>query len=112
MSGSIVINFWDDFYDDGHVPEGKVQETYAYVESPISLPSTVRLMVLQAIKEHIETEYFTIVDDGELRLEDCGKYKGQTNWRLTLSPITHEQLEALVTHLEQSVTWARIISES
>lgn len=112
MDRPIVINFWDDFYDDGRVPEGKVQETYAYVESPISLPSTVRLEILQTIKEHIETEYFSIIDDGELRLEGSGKYNGQTNWRLTLSPITHEQLEALVTHLEKSVTWARIISES
>jgi hypothetical protein len=28
----IPINIWDDFYDDGFVPEGKIQETFIYVE--------------------------------------------------------------------------------
>ena len=30
---SIGINIWDDYYDDGYVPNGEIQETYAYVES-------------------------------------------------------------------------------
>ena len=29
----ISINLWDDYHDDGFIPEGKIQETYAYVES-------------------------------------------------------------------------------
>jgi hypothetical protein len=28
----ININIWDDFYDDGYIPEGKKQESYIYVE--------------------------------------------------------------------------------
>jgi hypothetical protein len=31
-NNSISINIWDDFYDDGHVPEGKSQSTSARVE--------------------------------------------------------------------------------
>jgi hypothetical protein len=28
----IHINIWDDFYDDGYIPEEKKQESYIYVE--------------------------------------------------------------------------------
>ena len=27
-----IANIWDDFYDDGYVPEGEVTETFIYVE--------------------------------------------------------------------------------
>ena len=33
---NIPINIWDDFYDDGYVPEGEKLETYIYVEGRIS----------------------------------------------------------------------------
>lgn len=33
IKGRISINIWDDFWDDGYVPEGKRVETKAYVES-------------------------------------------------------------------------------
>ena len=29
---SIPVNIWDDYWDDGYAPEGKKQETYAYIE--------------------------------------------------------------------------------
>jgi len=29
----IPVNIWDDYYEDGYVPEGKVQETYIYIEN-------------------------------------------------------------------------------
>lgn len=28
----IGFNIWDDYYDDGYVPEGEIQETHGYVE--------------------------------------------------------------------------------
>lgn len=28
----IPVNIWDDYYEDGYIPEGKIQETYIYVE--------------------------------------------------------------------------------
>ena len=31
----ISINIWDDYCDDGYVPEGKTQDTYAYIESDL-----------------------------------------------------------------------------
>ena len=30
----VQINIWDDYYEDNYVPEGKIQETYAYIEAP------------------------------------------------------------------------------
>lgn len=33
MTDVISINIWDDYYDDGFVPEGETQETYAYVDN-------------------------------------------------------------------------------
>ncbi len=31
----IYFNIWDDFYDDGFIPEGRCQETHGYIESDV-----------------------------------------------------------------------------
>lgn len=31
-NNTIPINVWDDYWDDEHVPQGKIQSTWIYVE--------------------------------------------------------------------------------
>ena len=45
---AIHINIWDDYNDDGFVSEGKVQETYAYVEDDLDDDN------IRAVLEHLQ----------------------------------------------------------
>lgn len=49
---TISVNIWDDYYSDGYVPEGEIQETYAYVEEKIEHDKCRE--VLEIVKESIE----------------------------------------------------------
>lgn len=40
----IHINFWDDFWDDGYVPEGKIQKSYAIVEMDMTEEEETKIM--------------------------------------------------------------------
>ena len=51
---TIPINIWDDFYDDGYVPQGKTQNTYIYVEEP-DIPLEKQEAILQILLEHLKT---------------------------------------------------------
>lgn len=56
---SIPINIWDDYYDDGYVPEGEKQETYLYVEdSDLSLEFRKNCLdnLIQFIKINVSSE--------------------------------------------------------
>jgi hypothetical protein len=44
---AIHVNIWDDYHDDGFVPEGEVQETYAYVEGGDLVDDDKRAVLLQ-----------------------------------------------------------------
>lgn len=55
----IPINIWDDFYDDGYVPEGERLETYIYVEdSKISHEKRKECLevLLDFINKNLNTE--------------------------------------------------------
>lgn len=48
---TIIINIWDDYYDDGYVPDGEKLETYIYVEDyDYSLEETKKFL------EYLKTE--------------------------------------------------------
>ena len=52
MADSININIWDDYYEDGFVPEGKNQETYAYVDNG-DLSDDDQRDVLKLLQAHV-----------------------------------------------------------
>jgi hypothetical protein len=112
MNSPIVINFWDDFYDDGCVPEGEIQETHAYVESPYQMPDSIKYTILQELSQHINKQHSHLIEGVNICLSGTRRYGNEYTWRLVFDNITHKQLEALVEQLEKSITWARIISES
>lgn len=45
----IPINIWDDFYDDGYVPEGEKLETYIYVEDSDMPPQSFTFLKISQI---------------------------------------------------------------
>ena len=68
----IPVNIWDDYYDDGYVPEGRVQETNIYIEEYEILTSVDKQKILSSILDHIkrfqlpEEVIFDLVTGGEI----------------------------------------------
>lgn len=52
MSDNINFNIWDDYYDDGNVPEGKIQSTYGYIESEID--NNIQEEILNVILHYLK----------------------------------------------------------
>lgn len=107
----ININIWDDYHDDGYVPEGEKQETYAYVECDLNHDDCKK--VLELIKKEIEQ-----VAQPSLNLElsvefyDSSKvypnlvgteheYCLYKRWQLEIKNLTHEAREELVEQFKQ-----------
>ena len=49
---SISVNIWDDYYDDGYVPNGEIQSTYIYVEDE-DMPLEERKECLEFLLNYI-----------------------------------------------------------
>jgi len=113
---SIPINIWDDFYDDGYVPEGKILETYAYVED-YDLPEIYCKKVLDFLLEQINNfqldgvktwiEYY----DSKIKYPTMTKEKCEllgidydkihfTRWEIRFENLTHKQLDNLIKYLD------------
>lgn len=50
----ININIWDDYWEDGHVPEGKLQSTYAYCEGRENLSLDEQYIYLNFFHDEIK----------------------------------------------------------
>ena len=105
----IHINLWDDYYDDGHVPEGEKQETHMYVEEakfPLEKEKKVLYLVLDFVKKNIaksvEAELkLQIVHEKYPNLKDSGM-NFPDQWRIEFVGLTHEMREKLIEKLEKS----------
>ncbi len=87
---NIPFNIWDDFYDDGHVPEGESQETHGYVEEYDELTEGQREEIATLIHAHILT-----LDMSGVEIEMCGD-------RIEFTHLTHARLERLIAELQGS----------
>lgn len=107
---TIYVNIWDDFFDDGFVPEDSIQETYAYIEC--DLEESQCQQVLTLIKDKIES-LTPSTSPLELTIHFYDSSKVYPNlvgtehekflykrWQLGLKHITHETLENLVVSLQ------------
>jgi len=83
----IPFNIWDDFWDDGCVPEGDVQETYGYIEEYDVLTDEKK----QAIVDHI---YHCLQ-----RFDLSGVEIEKGDDRIYFKHLTHERLERLLREL-------------
>jgi len=107
----IGINIWDDFYEDGFVPEGEIQETYMYVEEH-HLSDDTKKFILGWILNKIEFENLLgSSTQCELFYFDSKKEYPNldpehsslhfTRWELRFKNITHQQVENLVDKLNK-----------
>jgi hypothetical protein len=88
-NSSIVLNIWDDYFDDGFVPEGKTQATYIYVESADRLFDAQREVLMWRLKAIIN-EHFPAL-----------KISDPTNDELHIENLTHIVRIALKKKLSQ-----------
>lgn len=90
IKGNISINIWDDFYDDGHVPEGKKVETKAYVEGETNEELAEKGMecMYNFIKD------LSILKGVEVRLSGD---------RIYFTDLTHKILDALTKVLDKEI---------
>lgn len=111
MTKQISINIWDDYYDDGYIPEGEIQETYAYAECKISDQKAKEALEL------VQSSINQIYDNQppfEMDLyyyESAKKYPNlvgtehehflYNRWQLGFKHMNHEVREALVKSLEK-----------
>ena len=110
-NNSISVNIWDDYHDDGYVPEGKIQETYADIESDLAEQDckNVLELIMQNIEQLAKPEwslklYMNYYDSAKVypnlvgtEHEDC-LYK---RWQLEMKNISHEAREYLVEALQE-----------
>lgn len=109
----IHINIWDDYHDDGFVPEGKVQETYAYVENG-NLDDDDSRAVLAQLQQDIEAIKAT-TSTLNCRIEWYDSATVYPNligteherhlykrWQLQMTNLPHREREQLVAALGRS----------
>lgn len=107
----IPINIWDDFYDDGYVPEGEKLETYIYVDDS-DLPQEKRKEYLEVFLEYINKNLNT--DGIKMWMELYESRKKYPNlvgnpdaekmffdrWEIRLEGLTHQRLDEWMKILE------------
>lgn len=107
----IPINIWDDYHEDGYVPEGEKQETYAYVEDS-DLSHELRKQALEFLMNYIKEKKLLPEVDIILSYYDSKKkYPGLIGtenewclferWELRFDNLTHESREKLVQTLQK-----------
>ena len=77
---TIPINIWDDYYDDGHVPEGYTQNTHIYVEDS-DIPEEDKEKILKILLDYIKDNIY--LPKTKFKLED----------KLYVKNLTHSQRE-------------------
>lgn len=111
---NFTINFWDDFYDDGFVPEGEEQKTFAYVEENLDLKA--QAFLISWLKLSLEP----LLPKSNLAIVFFDSKKEYPNvpdrhfkrWHLEIKNITHKDLENLLekiselTHPEYNITFS------
>lgn len=87
---AIPVNIWDDYYDDGYVPEGKFQFTHMYIEEYDVLSEEKKEGMMILVLEHLKTLDLTGVEIDEDGVEIYFKH------------LTHERREKLVVELNNA----------
>lgn len=105
----INVNIWDDYHDDGYVPEGEKQETYAYLECDLSHKDSK--MVLELMKTEIEqlsqpswnlklsVEFYDSEKEYPNLVGTEHAFCLYKRWQLEIKNLTHEDREYLVEEL-------------
>ena len=93
LNTTIPVNIWDDYCDDGHVPEGEKQETYAYIESS-EIPEAEQEKIMKVIYDYLVTHRTLLDLPRELEIKLSGIHIDFVN-------LTHFCRERLVPRLAE-----------
>jgi hypothetical protein len=110
---TIPINIWDDFYDDGYVPEGKKLETFIYVEDN-KLSHEIRKQCLELLLNYINKNLNT--ECIKLWMEFYESKKKYPNlignpeaekmfferWEIKVENLTHKRLDEWIDQLSRT----------
>ena len=89
----IPFNIWDDFFDDGFVPQGKKQETFGYIEEYETLSDED--------KSNITDFIFNFLNRLPLKCSIDTEYRSG-NKIIVFENITHQELDLLMGILKSS----------
>lgn len=104
----IGINIWDDYFEDGYVPEGEIQETYAYVEGGRDyLTNEDQKKILELLLNHLKgkkylegVEMFIQFYDSKLKYPQFVGTEHEwilfERWEIRFKNLSHEKREILV----------------
>jgi hypothetical protein len=108
------INIWDDYYEDGYVPENEIQETYIYVEDS-ELYLEERKDVLEILLDFMQNESKFIDDNVKLWMnfyDSKEKYPTLCDseyenlhfqrWEIRVENLSHENRYKLVDELNDA----------
>ncbi len=112
----VPINIWDDFYEDGYVPEGKIQQTYAYVEDDKLTPEqckeyltvlanfiTNNNLISNPNTEVIVAWHDTANDYTPEQVAKCTEMYGESfffkRWEIQFNNFTHSDLNTVLKSL-------------
>lgn len=102
------INIWDDYYEEGYVPEGKIQETYIYVEDT-DIPQEKRYECLSLLSDYMNknlnlegVKTWLKFYDSRTKyptLDDMYQFE---RWEIRVEHLTHRRREKLVEELNKA----------
>ena len=102
---TIPINIWDDYPDDGYVPEGRIQETYMYVEE-YTLPHDSCKKYLQRVLDYMNgnlqldgVKVWLKYYDSRTKYPTLDEMYQYERWEVRFEHLTHERREKLVEEL-------------
>lgn len=115
----ININIWDDYSEDGDVPEGEVQETYAYIESnglsleqeKSCLEQLSRYIFEQKIlpkSVEITVSFYDAAIKYPRLLQTAPELCALRRWELRFRHLSHELREKLVEKIEDNFSFAGV----
>ena len=88
---SIPLNIWDDFYEDGYVPEGKKQETHAYIESS-KISEDDKELLMEAFHGYLILHFTS---------ELAGVTVGYGGDEIYFTNLTHKKLDAIMDRFDE-----------
>lgn len=92
----ININIWDDYWEDGYVPDGEIQETFIYVDDT-NIPLNEQSEIIEIIENYISLSW-----GNNILKADISKILLSDMCRLEIKNISHRERFNLLKDLRKS----------
>lgn len=105
----IPINIWDDYFEDGFVPEGEKQATYAYVENneiPLDDQKNCLEVLIKYMSDSLNlkgVDLSIVLYDSKIKYPNIKEESLHfIRWELIMENLTHKRREGLVEELNNA----------